>query len=171
MAATSKSHARISFAPRRKESRRLHSAIWLSGIKCHGRAQTYHASRMIAVWTHFKIQHVKISITCMKRLRTHPRHMTCESKLVWRKCDLQAYLKLAFRSFLFVVFTRSFLTVILKIGIKPLDYEGNKPELYCAAPFSGPGYMCALDVLFLLHIAVSPIPHLSSIEYLTEEVK
>jgi hypothetical protein len=46
MAAPSRSYARFSFAPRRKESRRLlkprlHAAIWLTGIKCHGRARRH----------------------------------------------------------------------------------------------------------------------------------
>jgi hypothetical protein len=45
------------------------------------RAQTFCASIIMEVATCFEVQPVELSITCMKPLRAHPRHMTRASKL------------------------------------------------------------------------------------------
>jgi hypothetical protein len=43
--------------------------------------QEFQANRMMEVATRFKIQPVELSITCMKRLRAHPRVLTRASQL------------------------------------------------------------------------------------------
>jgi hypothetical protein len=43
--------------------------------------QTFQESRIVEVSTRFKIQHVELLITCMKRLRAHLRDMTRASKI------------------------------------------------------------------------------------------
>jgi hypothetical protein len=45
------------------------------------RAQTFHASRVMEVATRFKAKPVEFSTTCMKRLRSHPLHLTRASQL------------------------------------------------------------------------------------------
>jgi hypothetical protein len=45
------------------------------------RAQTFHARRIMEVASRFKIQPVGLSITCIKRVRAHPRHVTRTSQL------------------------------------------------------------------------------------------
>jgi len=52
------------------------------------RRQTFHASRIMAVVTHFKVQPAELPIICMKRLRAHPRYLTRASKLASCKCGL-----------------------------------------------------------------------------------
>jgi hypothetical protein len=39
-------------------------------------SQTFYASRIMEVATHFEVKHVEIFITCVKILRANPRHLT-----------------------------------------------------------------------------------------------
>jgi hypothetical protein len=52
------------------------------------RAQTSHASTILTVGTRFKVKHVELFITLMKRQRTHPRHLTRASQLALCKRGL-----------------------------------------------------------------------------------
>jgi hypothetical protein len=45
------------------------------------RAQTSQESRILEVSTRFKVQHVELLVTCIKRLRAHLRDMTRASKI------------------------------------------------------------------------------------------
>jgi hypothetical protein len=59
----------------------LYYASSLARVKCRGRAQTFYANRILETVTRFKVQPVELSITCTKRLCTHPRGLTRASQL------------------------------------------------------------------------------------------
>jgi len=56
------------------------------------RVQTFHASRIMEIAT-LKVTPAEFFITCMKRLRAHPRHFTRESQLA--SCKPRFYLRLS----------------------------------------------------------------------------
>jgi hypothetical protein len=57
------------------------------------RAQTFLSSRITKAATSFKVKPVEIFITCTKRLRAHPRHMTRASKFASCKCRFKHTVK------------------------------------------------------------------------------